>query len=87
MKSPADLPEWWFWELRFCDHVLFRMRHRDFNTTDLRLMLEDASDLIPAADPDRWIVLTKFQGNPWKVVLEPNLSDHIIIVITAFQVE
>jgi hypothetical protein len=71
---------------QFSDHVLLRMEQRDFNEADLRMMLEDASKVIPDADPARWIVLTQFRGVAWRIVLEPDRASTIIVVITAFEV-
>jgi hypothetical protein len=78
-------PDWWTWELRFSDHALLRMRQRGFNETDLRIMLADAVSVRPDAEPGRWVVATRLRGDAWVVVLEPDLWERIIVVITAFE--
>ena len=82
----SNWPDWWSWEIRLSDHVLLRMGQRDFSEADLRAMLDDASGVLPDADPGRWLVLTQFRGVAWNVVLEPDRAEAIIVVITAFEV-
>ena len=82
-----DFPDWWSWELQFCDHVLLRMSQRNFNEADLRAMLEDATTITPDPDPGRWRVIAQFRGTPWAVILEPDLDENIIVVITAFEID
>ena len=62
------------------------MRQRQFNATDLRMMMEDAAELVPGGDPGRWVAVTHFHGDAWKIVLEPNFTQNTITVVTAFQV-
>ena len=81
-----DWPDWWSWDLEFADHLLLRMGQRDFNEAELRMMLEEASGIVPDEDAGRWLVLTNFRGVAWNVVLEPDHAQRIIVVITAFEV-
>jgi hypothetical protein len=81
-----NFPAWWSWELECSDHLVLRMGQRDFNAADIRIMLEDASAIVPDAEPGRWLVLTKFRGVAWNVILEPDQAESIIVVITAFEV-
>ena len=81
----TNWPNWWNWELRLSDHVLTRMEQRHFNEAELRAMLEDSSAVFPAADPGRWLVATRFRGASWNVVLEPDMADAIVVVVTAFE--
>ena len=57
-------PAWWSWEIELSDHLLLRMAQRDFNETDLRAMLQDATGVIPDAEPGRWFVTTTFRSLP-----------------------
>ena len=79
-------PDWWSWELEFADHLLLRMDQRGFNEAELRMMLEEASGMVPDSDPGRCLILTTFRGVAWNVVLEPDHAERIIVVITAFEV-
>jgi hypothetical protein len=35
----------------------------------------------------RWVIETRFQGAPWKVVVEPAPEKQKLVVVTAYQVE
>lgn len=77
-------PDWWEWELEFTPHVIKRMDDRGFDEIDLRLMLELAESLKPDKDLGRWILYTHHDGEPWRVVVEPDHDDQVLVVITAF---
>jgi hypothetical protein len=83
MIKADDWPQWWQWDLNVTDHVADRMGLRAFSEVDLRGMLEDAIDW-EAASPGRFIILTRFQGKPWKVVVEPDEALHQLDVVTAY---
>ena len=82
----TNWPDWWSWEIESSEHVRKRMLDRHFNETDLRFMLEEASSFALSLEPGRWIAITSRAGRPWKVVLEPNVSKGIVVVVTAFAV-
>lgn len=84
---PTEWPEWWNWEILLSTHVVRRMNVRHFSEADLRTMLEDATDLSASPDPGRWIVLTKWDKRQWKVVVEPEWEESLLVVITAYVVE
>lgn len=82
-----DWPEWWHWELQLSDHLLFRMPQRNFNEVELRAMLADADSVHPDKEPGRWFVEVPFRGTPWKIILEPDFTERILIVITAYKID
>ncbi|MBK9385296.1 MAG: hypothetical protein IPN34_10825 [Planctomycetes bacterium] len=61
------------------------MIQRDCSETDLRQMIHDAESLVGDPEPGRWRCITKFRGRTWIVILEPDASQNLIVVITAFQ--
>ena len=82
-----EWPEWWEWELDLTAHLLKRMLDRQFTEIDLRRMLEHARDLRVDIVEGRWVVVTRHAGSPWEVVVEPDLEERILIVVTAYPVE
>lgn len=62
------------------------MIDRGFTEVDLRLMLEAAEDIRPAATNGRWVVDTVHDGDSWEVIVEPDERDRVIVVITAYRV-
>ena len=82
MKNP---PEWWSFELELSGHILERMLDRGFSEADLRLMFETAS-LVRAGRLDgRWIVETVHKKEPWEIVVEPDHTERVIVVVTAYR--
>jgi hypothetical protein len=61
------------------------MIERGFSEADLRQMLQDAESLVGDPEPGRWRCVTKLRGRTWIVVLDPDASQKLIVVITAFQ--
>ena len=82
----AKWPEWWEWELELSPHLLKRMVDRGFSEVDLRLMMERARVLRETGDPERWIVETTRNSVPWEIIVEPDLIDRLLVVITAYPV-
>lgn len=79
-------PEWWEWELELSSHLLKRMLDRDFSEVDLRLMIQQATELHEDDEPGRWLVETKHDSQPWQVIVEPDSEDKLLVVITAYPV-
>jgi hypothetical protein len=79
-------PDGWHWELELTPHLMKRMEDRNFNELDLRRMLEYArayrSDLVEG----RWVIEARHQGQPWEVIMEPDESERLLVVITAYLV-
>ncbi len=83
----AKWPDWWSWEIEILTHVYDRMLDRDFTETDLRLMLDDATAIAPSHVRGRWVVTTSLHGAAWEIVVEPAPEDHILTIVTAYQVQ
>ncbi len=80
-------PSWWEWDLGFTAHVEARMEERGFSEIELRTMLDNASKLVPARRLGRWIIHTRHAGHPWFVVVEPDLDEKILMIVTAYPEE
>lgn len=79
-------PIWWDWEIEISPHVEKRMEERNFTEIDLRDMMQRAQ----ACDPDeiegRYVIQTRRQQHDWKIIVEPDEVDHLLVVITAFPI-
>ena len=80
-------PIWWEWELGFTAHVEVRVEERGFSEVELRMMLDSASKLGPARRPGRWLIHTRHAGHSWLVVVEPDLDDKVLMIVTAYPIE
>ena len=79
-------PEWWDWDLEISPHVYKRMEDRSFNELDLRAMLEAAGGYRKDVAPGRWVIESKRGRQSWEVIVEPDESLKILVVITAYAV-
>ena len=86
MSAPreANWPAWWEWELEFSPHLLKRMVDRRFSETDLRSMMEGAVSLREDIEPGRWVVETTHESASWEVIVEPDMADRLLVVVTAY---
>ncbi len=82
----SNWPEWWEWELELSPHLLKRMVERSFSETNLRTMMEHATELRQDVEAGRWVVETKHDSRAWQVIVEPDTIDKLLVVITAFPV-
>lgn len=82
----VEWPEWWSWELELSPHLFKRMADRHFNETELRLMLEQATDYHIDNEPGRWVIETLHERVAWEVIVEPDMSMTQLVVITAYPV-
>lgn len=80
-------PEWWDWELELTPHVEKRMEDRGFTEVELREMLERAVGFRGDITEGRVVIETRFRGQKWEVVVEPDETDHLLVVVTAYGVE
>lgn len=80
----GDLPVWWEWELELSPHLLKRMMDRRFTEVDLRAMLEVAEDYHSDDVEGRWVIQTRHHRKPWEVVVEPDLREKLLVVVTAY---
>ena len=83
----VEWPPWWDWELELTPHLLKRMIDREFNESDLRLMLEVATSFRENHEEGRFAVETTHHGRFWEVIVEPVFSEQILLVITAYLAE
>jgi hypothetical protein len=63
------------------------MEDRGFTEVNLRRMLETAHSFRRDVIEGRFIVETRFRGQPWEVVVEPDEVEHLLVVVTAFAAE
>jgi hypothetical protein len=88
VRNPQlDPPEWWGWDLAFTAHVESRMEARQFSESELRTMITRATALDFARRPGRYPARTRHAGVPWIDVLEPDVDDRLLFVVTAYPVE
>ena len=82
-----NLPSWWEWELGFTAHVEGRMEERGFSEIELLTMLDNPTKFVPAHHPGRWVIHTRHAGQSWRVVVEPDPDDQILMIVTAYPEE
>jgi len=78
---------WWTWELELSAHLLKRMEDRAFNEIDLRRMVEHASGHRSDILEGRFVIDVRRAGQPWEVIVEPDETRQLLVVITAYPVE
>ena len=83
----VEWPEWWTWELEFSQHLLKRMIDRQFNETDVRQMLEDATGLRENHEPGRWAIEARYADHSWIIIVEPLWNEKIQLVVTAYSTD
>ena len=83
----ATRPDWWDWEIEISPHILKRMIDRHFDEIELRLMMADASGYHADIEPGRWVIETKKNKGPWEVIVEPDLTESVLVVVTAYAVD
>jgi hypothetical protein len=60
------------------------MEEREFSEVELRGMIADIVDLTPARRPGRFVGSTRLRSRPWVVILEPDMEDRVVFVVTAY---
>lgn len=63
------------------------MVDRRFSEVDLRSMMSVAMDLHEDHEAGRWVVETSHDARRWEVIVEPDPTDQLLVVITAYPVE
>jgi hypothetical protein len=82
----VEWPNWWNWELESSlPHLRKRMPDRNFSETDLRTMLEDATGNREDHEPGRYVIESRHGGESWHVIVEPQVEDEIVVVVTAYK--
>jgi hypothetical protein len=36
---------------------------------------------------DRFLIETRFKGKPWEIVVEPDETDHLLVIVAAYGVD
>ena len=62
------------------------MADRRFTEVDLRHMLFRATAYRPDIVEGRWVVVTRHRRRAWEVIVEPDFSTTLLVVITAYPV-
>jgi hypothetical protein len=63
------------------------MVDRRFSEVDLRRMMEHASDFREDIEGRRWIIEVRHGRQPWVVIVEPDETAQLLVVVTAYPVE
>lgn len=79
-------PSWWDWDFEFTPHLLKRMDERGFTESDLRKMFENAKSVRDDVVIGRFLVKTWIGNQPWEVIVEPELAEKLLVIITAYPV-
>lgn len=84
---PQEQPDWWDWPLELTPHVLRRMVDRRFTETDLRTMWHDATLVRPDHIQGRWLVTSRRLRDHWAIIVEPDDTRQVVVVITAYRID
>jgi hypothetical protein len=79
-------PRWWDRELELTPHLLKRMEDRAFHEMDLRQMLHRARSYCPDVVDGRWTVATSHGGRQWEVIVEPDVANELLVLVTAYPI-
>jgi hypothetical protein len=63
------------------------MVDRRFTELDLRRMLDRATGIRRDIVKGRWVIRTRHRGRPWEVIVEPDPTENLLVVITAYPLE
>ena len=74
------------WDLDLSPHLIKRMADRRFTELDLREMLEEASRCQKDVVEGRWVVKARHRGRSWHVIVEPDTSVQLLVVVTAYPI-
>ena len=64
-------------------HLLKRMIVRQFSEVDLRIIFADARQITPEPE-GRFQVAGELEFRTWEVVVEPDYTDQVLLVIWAY---
>lgn len=62
------------------------MEDRRFTEVDLRGMMEHATAYHRDVVQGRWVIETRHRRQRWEVIVEPDLTVQLLVVITAYPV-
>lgn len=63
------------------------MEDRRFSEVDLRTMLDRATSYHADVLAGRWVVSTCHRRRSWEVIVEPDVSARVLVVVTAYPIE
>jgi hypothetical protein len=63
------------------------MEDRRFTEVDIRRMLEGANGYRRDSVEGRWVIDSRHNRRPWEVIVEPLISEQLLLVVTAYPVE
>ena len=86
MTSKPAFPSWWNWELSFTPHAELRMEQRGVTEVDVRAMLERATAFEPSVIEGRFMIPVTHRNRRWMVIVEPDIDDSLLVVVTAYEV-
>jgi hypothetical protein len=82
-----SFPIWRDWELEFIPHIEKRMFQRGLTETELRAMLFNVNSIEKDKEKGRYLIKSKHYGNNWEIIVEPDLDEKLVVVITAYPIE
>ncbi len=80
-------PEWWRWELELTPHVERRMAERGIDELELRAMLLKPKAWHSVEFPGRYAIVAVRRGADWRIIVEPDAAERVLVVVTAYRVE
>ena len=83
----AAWPEWWQWELELTPHLERRMAERGIDELTLRAILQTAKGWHPVELPGRYAIVAMHKRSDWRIIVEPDPSERVLVVVTAYRVE
>ena len=82
----AGWPNWWEWTVVFTGHAELRMEQRAVSELDVRAMLHGARGFAPSVVPGRFMIDTTHAGRSWIVIVEPDMTEQLLVVVTVYEV-
>ena len=70
--------------VRLSSHLFKRMADWDFNEVDVRRMYGAGTGVRPDTVPGRWIVTSRHRRAGWELVVEPDPTMQVVVVVTAY---
>ncbi len=70
----------------FSGHAELRMEQRGVSEVDVRSMLQGARGQSPSVVPGRFMIDTAHAGRPWVVIVEPDPTERLLVVVTVYEV-
>lgn len=80
-------PDWWTWDLEFTPHAENRMEERGITEVELRELLERAVGLRDDVVEGRFVATGRCRSRTWEVIVEPDGTDEVVVVVTAYPID